>query len=114
MTIINLWATYCTPCVQELEYFSELYKAHEDDIAMLAVHSSMVTDDPAAFAEGKGWEMPLAVDTPDDMIWKIVGGSTTLPQTIVLDRNGVVIYNETRSVTSEMLQELYKKAGARS
>ena len=32
----------------------------------------------------------------------------------ILDRNGVVIYNETRSVTSEMLQELYKKAGARS
>ncbi len=112
VTIINLWATYCTPCVQELEHFNELYKAHEDDIAMLAVHSSLVTDDPAAYAEGKGWEMPLAVDTPDDMIWKIVGGSTTIPQTIVLDRNGIVIYNETRSITPEMLQELYNKAGA--
>jgi len=39
VTFINLWATYCTPCIQELPYFSGLYKAHEDDIAMIAVDS---------------------------------------------------------------------------
>ncbi|MBQ8094382.1 MAG: 4Fe-4S binding protein, partial [Clostridia bacterium] len=38
VTIINLWATYCTPCIQELPHFNALYQAHKDDLAILAVH----------------------------------------------------------------------------
>ena len=110
VTFINLWATYCTPCVQELPHFSELYLEHEGDIAMLAVHSSMVVDDPGEYLANKGWAMPFAVDTDDDMIWEIVNGSSTLPQTIVLNRRGEVIYNQKGSVTAEMLAALYEQA----
>ena len=112
VVFINLWATYCTPCVQELPHFDALYREHEGDIAMLAVHSSIVTDDPAEFLESRGWTIPFAVDTDDDMLWKIVNGSSTLPQTIVLDRNGTVVYNEKGSVTPEVLAALYEKASA--
>ena len=57
-----------------------------------------------------GWGIPFAVDTEDDTLWKIVNGSSTLPQTIVLDRNGTVIYNQKGSVTPEVLAALYEKA----
>ena len=110
VVFINLWATYCTPCVQELPHFDALYREHEGDIAMLAVHSSIVTDDPAEFLADKGWGIPFAVDTEDDTLWKIVNGSSTLPQTVVLDRNGTVIYNQKGSVTPEMLAALYEQA----
>ena len=110
VVFINLWATYCTPCVQELPYFDALYREHEGDIAMLAVHSSIVTDDPAEFLADKGWEIPFAVDTEDDTLWKIVNGSSTLPQTIVLDRNGTVVYNQKGSVTPDVLAALYEQA----
>ena len=110
VTVINLWATYCTPCVQELPHFSSLYREHQGDIAMLAVHSSLVTDDPEEYVADKNWAMPIAVDTDDDLIFNIVGGSSTLPQTIVLNRRGEVIYNEVRSVTPEMLAALYAQA----
>ena len=107
---INLWATYCTPCIQELPYFAELNREHEGDIAVLAVHSALVTEDPAGFISGRGWNIPFATDTEEGTVWRIVGGSSTLPQTIVLDRNGVVIYNQTGSVTPEMLEALYERA----
>ena len=110
VVFLNLWATYCTPCVQELPHFDALYREHEGDVAVLAVHSSIVTDDPAAFLSGKGWSIPFAVDTEDDMLWGIVNGSSTLPQTIVLDRNGTVIYNQKGSVTPEALAALYAQA----
>ena len=110
VTFINLWATYCTPCVQELPHFSALYEEHEEDIAMIAVHSSIVTDDPAEYLASKDWAMPFAIDTDDDMLWDIVNGSTTLPQTIVLNRSGEVIYNQKGSVTPEMLAALYEQA----
>jgi len=109
---INLWATYCGPCVKELPYFSELYKAHEGDIAMLALHSDIVDDDPQEYLNehGKDWVMPFAVENDDEAIWDIVGGTTAMPQTIVLNRKGEVVYNQRGSVTPEMLETLYAQA----
>ena len=109
---INLWATYCGPCVKELPHFSELYKEHEGDIAMLALHSDIVVDEPADYlAEfGKDWVMPFATENEDEVIWDSVGGTTAMPQTIVLNRHGEVIYNQRGSITPEMLAELYAQA----
>ncbi len=110
VVFLNLWATYCTPCVQELPHFDALYHEHEGDVAMLAVHSSMVVDDPAEYLADKGWTIPFALDTDDDLVWNIVNGSSTLPQTIVLNRRGEVIYNQKGSVTPEMLAAFYEQA----
>ena len=110
ITFINLWATWCTPCVQELPYFNALYQQHSDDIAMLAIHSSFITDDPAAYIADKGYGFPFAADTPDEALFKIVNGSMTLPQTIVLNRKGEVVYNQVGSVTPERLDALYEEA----
>ena len=107
---INLWATYCTPCVRELPHFDALYHEHEGDIAMLAVHSSVVVDDPEEYLADKDWTIPFALDTEDDMVWTIVNGTSTLPQTIVLNRSGEVIYNQKGSVTPEILADLYEEA----
>ena len=74
------------------------------------MHSSLVTEDVADFLKNKGWEIPFAVDTDDDQIWGITGGSTTLPQTIVLNTRGEVIYNQVGSVTPELLEALFNKA----
>ena len=110
ITFINLWATHCTACVKELPFFCDLYKAHEGDIAVLAVHDSFVLDDPVEYVNNNKWDIPFATDTEDKLIWNIVGASSTLPQTIVLNRKGEIIYNQTGSVTPEMLEALYKKA----
>ena len=40
----------------------------------------------------------------------IVAGTGTLPQTVVLNRRGEVIYNKSGSVTPELLEALYKQA----
>ena len=110
VTVLNLWATYCKPCVEELAYFDALARQYPDDVAILAVHSSVVTDDPAAFLEGRGWTIPFAVDTAEDLVWNLVDGSSVLPQTIVLNRRGEVIYNQKGSVTPEALAALYARA----
>lgn len=109
ITFINLWATYFALCLQDLPYFSELYGKHEGDIAMIAVHPSLVTDDPLAFIADKGYAMPFATD--DDTVLDIVGSTGAYPQTIVLDRRGEV-YNRVGSVARAMLPALYDEADA--
>ena len=110
VVIINLWATYCAPCVKELPDYCALQEAHPDDVAVLAIHASEVLTDVNEYVRGQGWSVPVAVDTADGELFRILGGSSMLPQTIVLDRNGKVIYNQTGSVDAEKLGRLYEEA----
>ena len=111
VTFINFWATYCTPCVQELPYFEALYQAHASDISVIALHSYFVTKDPEEFLADKGLTFPFAHDSENALI-ELVGGTGTLPQTVALNRRGEVIYNKVGSVTPELLEALYAEASA--
>ena len=112
VVFLNLWATYCGPCVKELPHFVELYHEHEGDIAMLAVHANLTTEDVGEYLNEKGWDIPFAVDDEQETLFGIVNGSLALPQTIVLNRKGEVIYNKVGSVTPEALAQLYEEASA--
>ena len=110
VVFINLWSTWCTPCKDELPYFNSLCKKHEGDTAVLVVHPSMILDDPESYLDGRGYGMFFATDTDENSLWNTVGGSDTLPQTIVLDRTGRVVYNAVGSVTPEQLEALWREA----
>ena len=110
VVFINLWATWCGPCVAELPLFDALYREHGDDICVLAIHSPDVTEDVPAFLEKRNLSMPFAVDGEDRALFTLVNGTPTLPQTLVLDREGKVIYNRVGSATAELLEDLYRQA----
>ena len=110
VVFINRWATWCTPCIEELPYFNDLYLAHPDDIAMIIIHPSMIVTDPEEYLAGFSLSMPCATDGERDPVKEIIGGTATLPQTVVLNRQGEVIYNSVSSVTPEELESLYTKA----
>ena len=57
-------------------------------------------------------QVAFAVENDDEVIWDLVGGTTAMPQTIVLNRHGEVVYNQRGSVTPEMLETLYEQAAA--
>ncbi len=104
VTVINFWATWCTPCVNELPHFEKLYQTYPEDVAVIAVHSDLVTDDVDAYLANFDYTIPFALD--EEGVVAAYGGSTMLPQTIVLDRNGIVTYNKVGSVTYEVLESL--------
>ena len=112
VTVINLWATWCTPCVNELPHFDRLQAAHPEDVAVLAIHSDMITDDVAGYLAGFDYGIAFAVDETGDVIAS-VGGSAMLPQTAVLNPWGEVTYNQVGSVTYEALEELVAAAKTR-
>lgn len=107
--VLNLWATWCAPCVNELPSFDRLQRAHPGDVAVLAIHSDLITDDVAAFLAGYDYRIPFAVDE-DGSVVAALGGSTMLPQTVILDRNGEVTYNQVGSMTYEQLEERVREA----
>ncbi len=105
VVVINFWATWCTPCCAELPYFQQLHEKYPDDVAIIALHSNLVTDDVQAYLDQQGYTLPFALDTTGDIIQSL-GGSTMLPMTVVLDQDGTIVYNAVGSVTFEKLESL--------
>jgi len=109
VTVLNLWATWCTPCINELPYFERLQKTYAEKVAVLAIHSNMITDDVQKYLSQFDYEMCFAIDE-DGSVTALLGGSSMLPQTVVLDRYGIVTYNNIGSVTYEALEQLVQAA----
>ena len=94
--------------VETAPYFQQLQEEWGDSAAILAVHSDLVTDDVNAWLDKKGFTIPFAVDTAG--VITLLGGSAMLPQTVVVDRDGIVIENRVGSMTPETLGALMRQA----
>ena len=103
--VLNFWATWCSPCVAELPYFDELWRNYGENVAVIAIHSELVTDDVEEYLSAFDYAMPFGLDESGDIL-RAYGGSTMLPQTVVIDENGIISYNAVGSVSYEKLLEL--------
>lgn len=105
--VINFWATWCGPCCKELPYFQALWETYGEDVAVVAVHSDLTTEDVQAWLDQTDYTLPFTLDA-DGSVIKALGGSTLLPMTVVLDRQGRIVYNQVGSVTMELLESIVK------
>lgn len=87
VVVLNVWATWCPPCVVETPGFVDLQAEFAGDVQFLGLSQD---DDPAdvrAFAERYGVGYPLLVGPP------VAGApppAAVLPTTLVIDRGGRV------------------------
>jgi len=107
--VINFWATWCTPCVNELPHFERLAAEYADELNVIALHSSLVTEDVDAWLARENYALSFAFDETGDIITSL-GGSTMLPMTVVTDAKGVIVYNAVGSVSYEKLLEIIELA----
>ena len=107
--VLNFWATWCTPCCNELPHFDELHRNYPEDVAVIALHSHMVTDDVVKYLSQYDYAMAFGLDETGEIITAF-NGSTMLPQTVIIDGNGIITYNAVGSVTYEMLEKLVAEA----
>lgn len=107
--IVNFWATWCTPCCNELPHFDELSRKHPEDVVVIALHSHMVTDSVENYLSQYDYQIPFGLDATGEIIASF-NGSTMLPQTVVIDANGIITYNAVGSVTYDMLEKLISEA----
>jgi peroxiredoxin len=89
VVMINFWATWCGPCRQELPLLNKLYAQYRQaGFVLLGVN---IDDDPAAakeMASKLGVSFPLLFDS-DKRVTRMYDVST-MPATLILDRNGKV------------------------
>jgi len=97
ISLLNVWATWCIPCRYEHPVLVQLAKTHED-IAIYGLNYKDVRQDAIAWLDQLG-------DPYDDVFFDETGrvgidlGVYGIPETFVLDRNGVIRYKHIGPVT---------------
>ncbi len=110
VVIINFWGTTCAPCVAELPFYEQL-KVSYPDVEILAIHNRAGAKKAASFLEDKGWDhIDFALDSKEKGLLPLLNAADAMPQTIVLNPQGVVTYNAQTPLTYEKLEELYREA----
>ena len=97
--VINVWASYCAPCRDELPVLQQLHEAAGDDLAMLGLDYQDTA--PAAalqLAADSGVTFPSVADSTGELRADLQ--IIALPQTLFVDDQGVVVATERRQLTS--------------
>lgn len=92
ITVINFWGTWCTPCVNELPYFDRIASEYKDEVAVIAIHTGMVSETAPQYIGNYYPESNIifAKDLDDEGYYGKLGGRGTYPYTVVLDAEGKI------------------------
>jgi peroxiredoxin len=93
-TIISFWATWCKPCLRELQAINSGLEGWQSAANVKFVAIS--TDDArtkmrvAALVKSKNWQFPVYVDPNGDLQRSM--NILSIPHTLILNKNGEIIY----------------------
>lgn len=85
VVVLNLWATWCGPCLSELGGFDQLRQLHPEIVVLPVAESSSLADIKKVF-ESQGLKFDRIVTSDDQDMVKF--GSNGVPQTYIVDGHG--------------------------
>ena len=92
--VINFWATWCKPCVKELNAIRDLYPDWEDEadfqFVAISVDDSRSQHNVAPFVKGRGWEYEVFLDSNSDL--KRAMNVVNVPHTFLYDKQGKLVW----------------------
>jgi peroxiredoxin len=91
VVFLNIWASWCPPCREEMPSLEALYIRLKDrPFQMLAVSIDQGGEEVVGpFMSRLGFSLPVLLD-PKGITYKLYG-LTGVPETFILDKNGVIL-----------------------
>ena len=115
VVFLNIWATWCPPCKEELPYIEELYEEYnknQDDVVMLGVASPNVgregtEESIKEFLEENQYSFPVVFDEEATMIYGY--GISAFPSTLIINKDGYITRYIPGGMTKETMKSLIEE-----
>ena len=94
-TIVSFWATWCKPCIQELNTIQEEYEDWQDEtgvkLVAISIDDSRQAPKVPMFVNGLGWDYEVYLDKNSDLRRAL--SVNNVPHTFLVDKNGNVVWD---------------------
>ena len=97
-TVVNLWASWCTPCREELPVMQRFADVAAGEVQVIGVISKDGVPQADSFATDAGVTFPGAFDGEGELMAQV--GVNTLPHTYFVDADGALVHTEVGPVAS--------------
>ncbi|MEO8092311.1 MAG: TlpA disulfide reductase family protein [bacterium] len=102
--LVNVWASWCNPCRDEAPALERFWKEHRgDDFALVGIDTQDNSDDALAFVDEFGLTYDQLHDGSGDYAEDM--GTTGVPETMLLDPDGDVVYHVPGAITEQILSD---------
>ncbi|MGX7144212.1 TlpA family protein disulfide reductase [Facklamia languida] len=106
--VVNMWATWCPPCREEMPAFQKAWEDHKEDVDFFmvnALHSKPGENKEAVdrFVEKHKLSLPIYYDL--DMTTMIELQATFLPTTLFINKEGEIIHHQIGMISPEDLEK---------
>lgn len=108
-TLVSFWATWCKPCILELNEIQDVYEDWQDEtgikVVAISIDDARSVKRVPAMVNGKGWEFDIYLDTNSEL--KQALNVANVPHTFLLNAEGEIVYQHTSYVpgNEEILYE---------
>ena len=90
VVVMNLWATWCTPCREEMPALQQFYAENKaKGVVVLGIDQGESAQTAGAFAREHGVTFPILLDA--DQQYGRSYAAIGLPTTVIVDRRGHVV-----------------------
>lgn len=105
VVLVNLWATWCEPCKQEMPALQSFYNKHkEQGFVVLGINDGDPTADVLQFVRDYQLTFPIWLDPTyiaTEQAFKTLG----LPSSFVIDRSGTIRLQWVGGISRKMLDQ---------
>jgi thiol-disulfide isomerase/thioredoxin len=107
--LVNFWATWCPPCVEEIPEFSALYQERSDGDLMVLGVALEFADAQAVidFAASHSMSYPLVLG--NERIVAQFGGVKVLPSSYLYDQKGKLVLRRVGALSREEIEVIIGK-----
>jgi thiol-disulfide isomerase/thioredoxin len=111
VVLLNLWATWCPPCREEMPALERFARENAGQVVVLGVDQGEAATVAAAYARERGVTFPILVDEQQQYgrAYEGIG----LPTSVIVGRNGRIVKGIDGAMTIEQMRSAVAPALAR-
>lgn len=113
--VVNYWATWCPPCLEELPELEVFHRTHPERAVVLGVNMESIGDRALrAFVARQALSFPILVAGESPALNRLVGPVPGLPTTYLVAPSGEPVARQVGQITAAGVKEFIERYEGRN